>query len=54
MELAAVINDPNYVANPSWREDVASSTAFWTQTLAEKGNQPELIIRDKPPSFAIP
>ncbi len=39
MELVAVINDPNYVANPSWREDVESSTAFWTQTLAEKANR---------------
>ncbi|MCY4070738.1 MAG: hypothetical protein OXG60_05535, partial [Chloroflexi bacterium] len=47
MELAAVINDPNYVANPSWREDVESSTAFWTQTLAEKGNQPEWIMRQE-------
>jgi len=47
MELAAVINDPNYVANPSWREDVESSTAFWTQTLAEKGNQPEWVMRQE-------
>ena len=50
MELAAVINDPNYVANPSWREDVESSTAFWTQTLAEKGNQPEWVMRQDPPA----
>ncbi|MCY4019084.1 MAG: hypothetical protein OXG39_06720 [Chloroflexi bacterium] len=47
MELAAVINDPNYVANPSWREDVESSTAFWTQTLAEKGNQPEWVMEQE-------
>jgi len=49
MELAAVINDPNYVANPSWREDVESSTAFWTQTLAEKGNQPEWVMEQEEP-----
>ena len=53
MELAAVINDPNYVANPSWREDVESSTAFWTQTLAEKGNQPEWVMEQDQPSAII-
>ncbi|MCY4070978.1 MAG: hypothetical protein OXG60_06745 [Chloroflexi bacterium] len=51
MELAAVINDPNYVANPSWREDVESSTAFWSQTLAEKGNQPEWVMEQEDQAF---
>jgi len=53
MELAAVINDPNYVTTPSRREDVESRAAYEAQLLAEAGNPAEIIMRQDQPSAVI-
>ena len=44
MELAATIRSSHIVAEPSWREDLESHLAFWSQMFAERDNPAEMVM----------
>ena len=50
MELAATIGSRHIVAAPSWREDVESLLAYWSQVFAEHGNPAEMVMLEDEPA----